>query len=165
MHRHSEFLEAAIVIESKRVKAAPCGRRRQRGVTMMELMIVVVIVGIMAAVAYPSYKDYVDRAKRAEAKTLLLEIAARQERFYFDNNTYSASAEDLGYGSDTPASEEGNYALVDPMAAGATGSIATSYLITVTPVSPHNDALCGNLTLDSRGTQGSSTGEARCWDQ
>ena len=148
--------------------------------TLIELMIVVVIVGIMAAVAFPAFQRYVNRAKRTEAKTLLLEVAARQERFYFDNNRYAANATDLGYANDTQASNqdahcppggdrvcsaERNYALVLPMVAGTTGDLATSYLLSVTPLAPHSDADCGNMTLDSTGTQGSGTGDEICWGQ
>ena len=145
-------------------------RFRQHGVTLMKLMIVVVIVGILASVAFPSYKAYVDRAKRAEGKTLLMEAAARQERFYFDNNQYTTTATNLGYSpatdsctqSTNPCSDEQNYDLT--MAVGATGNINTSYLLTITPLAPHNDPDCGTLTLDSRSTQGSGTGNSICWD-
>ena len=41
--------------------------KSQRGVTLMELMIVVAIISIIAAVAYPSYTQFVTRSKRSVA--------------------------------------------------------------------------------------------------
>ncbi len=71
--------------------------RKMRGVTLLELMIVVVIIGILAAIAYPNYRQYAARAKRTEAKTALLKIAANQERFYLQNNTYTTNMMQLGF--------------------------------------------------------------------
>ena len=141
--------------------------RSVRGMTLIELMIVLVIVGILAAVGYPAYVDYSKRARRSDGKALLLDAAARQERFYFDNNAYTTTLTPagLGYGSTTVTSPEQNYTLA--AAAGPTGSINTSFTLTATPNSalPFVDPDCGNLLLDSSGTQTNSGTDsvADCW--
>jgi type IV pilus assembly protein PilE len=67
-------------------------RSRMGGVTLIELMIVIVIVGILASIAVPSYRNYVMRAQRTDAMSALLRVAAAQEKFYLQNNTYAATA-------------------------------------------------------------------------
>ena len=67
-------------------------KRKQKGFTLIELMIVVAIVSILAAVAFPSYQQHVLRGNRAEGRTALLDAAARLERYYSDNNKFVALA-------------------------------------------------------------------------
>ncbi len=61
---------------------------RQKGFTLVEVMIVVAIIGILAAIALPSYNDYMTRGKIPDATSNLAVMRVRLEQFYQDNKTY-----------------------------------------------------------------------------
>ena len=68
---------------------------RQRGFTLIELMIVVAIVAILASIAYPSYQEQVRRTNRTEAMQLLTDVANRQQQYLMDAREYADSLADL----------------------------------------------------------------------
>jgi len=56
--------------------------KKQRGFTIIELMIAVAIIAILAAIALPAYNDYIQRGKLTEAFTGLADFRVRMEQFY-----------------------------------------------------------------------------------
>lgn len=58
----------------------PNNATRQKGFTLIEVMIVVAIVGIVTAVAVPSYGEYIRRGHRADARAGLLQAQQWLER-------------------------------------------------------------------------------------
>ncbi len=131
-------------------------RKYMRGITLLELMIVVVIVSILAAVAYPNYRQFAARAKRNEAKAMLLEIAAAQERYYLQNSSYGTLGE-LGF-DDPYVSETGTYqAFVFVPNPTVNYDAEARY-------QKDDDELnkCGLFTIDGRGSKGSDPYDD-CW--
>lgn len=57
------------------------GRSAERGVSLLELMLVVGLIAVLTAVAVPSYTAYQDRARVAQAIRDITEISQRIERF------------------------------------------------------------------------------------
>ena len=87
----------------------------QRGFGLIELLITLVIVSIITALAYPSYRDSVLKSRRTDGKASILEIAALQEKYYFQHAQYTLDRTKLGgcvNQGDCSLSTEGYYDIV-----------------------------------------------------
>ena len=141
---------------------------KQRGVTLIELMIVIVILAVIASFAYPSYMGYVVDTKRTAATSILLQVADRQQHFFIDNQRFANDLSNLGFASNPLViADDGQ-----PTAGGdSTYSVAlsnvtaTTYTITAAPLNGQaaRDTECGSLTLNQTLMKGSSGGGRDCW--
>lgn len=69
---------------------------RNRGFTLIELMIVVAVVALLSAIAYPSYQSYVQRGQRSSAQQLMVDIGNKQQQYLLDAKQYTAALDSTG---------------------------------------------------------------------
>ena len=68
------------------------GMMKQKGFTLIELMIVVAIIGILAAIAMPQYNQYVARTQVVEAFALLGPVKQALTLYYQEKGTFPTQA-------------------------------------------------------------------------
>lgn len=125
-------------------------RRRQAGVTLVELMIAVAIVAILTAIAYPSYQRYVVRTHRTSASACLSQYAQFMERYYTANLTYIGAAP-----GNLPCSRENRLDERYTIAIRADSLTVRAYILDATPRGTQAalDTQCGRLTVDQTGAR------------
>ena len=79
---------------------------KQKGFTLIELMIVVAIIGILAAVALPAYQDYTKRAKMSEVILAASACRTTITEVYQSGSQTSVSANNWGCESTTGQSSK-----------------------------------------------------------
>jgi type IV pilus assembly protein PilE len=143
------------------------GARRQRGVTLIELLTVIVVLALLSTVAVSSYRRYVLRANRTDATTTLLRIQVAEEKFFLANNRYADGSTELtaappaglgiglGSGDITP----GGFYAVTLDAPDATHYTATA---TARAGQTQDKAACQTYTINEQATR-TPAEDSGCW--
>ena len=150
---------------------------KQRGMTLIELMIVVAVISIVAAVAVPAYTDQVNRGRRAEGKSALLRAAQQMERYYTVNNCYPSAATACGSAATNAQAltAAGVLAFSGDNAADSWYTITVTFTpqaftLTATPGTATRtfaEPKCGNLSLTNTGAKGETGTDTltNCWSR
>ena len=142
---------------------------RDSGFTLIELMVTIVIATMLIVIAIPSYTSQMRKSKRTDAKTALLDLAGREERYMATNSAYTADPVALGYGAGAtfPVTLPNNDYTINVTNLGTADNTATpptpaSYALTATAINAQNkDTACATFSLNSQGQQTATS--TSCW--
>ena len=143
---------------NQRTAAARHGLNADGGWSLIELLVVVAVLTLLSLAAVPTYRTAMLRAHRTEETSALLALAAAQERFHLQQQTYATDVEaappdGLGLRS---ATESGRYSIA------ITEAGASTFTATATAQgSQSQDAHCAEFSVDSTGAR-TATSEY-CW--
>jgi len=128
----------------------------QRGITLIEMMVVIVILGILATIIFTRVSDRPEQARRTKAAVEIRQMGTALELFKLDNGFY-------------PSTEQGLDALVSQP---TTGKIPKNYpesgYLDKVPKDPWanlyvyiSPGLHGDYDLESYGADGEDGGESK----
>jgi len=133
-------------------------KKRIKGFTIIELMIVLIIVAILVALAYPSYVNYVRKAKRGEAQQLLLNWAINQEIWRSNNTAYNGVIDSDNAAYIVPAHDD--YSFVPSDVNGTTYTLTANASGDQANDKARDGTECDSIWLSSNGVKE----PAACWD-
>lgn len=127
---------------------------KQHGFSLIELMIVLVIIVILTSIAFPTFTKQIESTRRTEAKTALLDFAAKFEDYYSSNYSYTGA--DTFYSlNSNPETENGYYEI-----SAAITNDGDGFTLTATAQGTQsNDANCLTMTLDHTNSKTPTS----CW--
>ena len=128
-------------------------RDRERGFTLIEIMVVVVIIGILATIIAPKIFDKPDQARRVKAQADIKPIVAALNLYRLDHFKY-------------PSADEGLQALVTPPADPNNSNAPNGGYLDKPPMDPWqhpyqylNPGVHGEVDVMSYGRDGQPGGE------
>jgi len=135
---------------------------KQRGLTLVELMVVVAVMAILATIAYPVYTSQAQKSRRADAKIALESIALAQERYFTINGEYAATLSSLQVSPDVQggASDEGYYTITLTRT-GADNEQYSARANTSSGAQQSGDTGCAQFALTHQGAKTATS--AGCW--
>ena len=114
--------------------------RRERGFTLVELMITVSVAGVLSSFALPSFETQLQKARRSDVLVATMQVQAAQERFRGNVASYGSLPE-IGVAA---SSANGHYRLT------LAAVTADGYELVATAAGAQGrDAACRHMTLRS----------------
>jgi len=156
---------------------------KNKGFSLIEIMVVIAIIGILLAIALPAYDKQMLKSRRADAKTTLLALSQLQETFNMNyGNSYASSLLDaaasggldcdnkglckqVGGNAVTP---DGHYTLAVTDLQGGSTDFISGFILTATIASGKaqdddwEKSQCKEFSINSRG-QKTSKPTGSCW--
>ena len=120
-------------------------RRREKGFTLIELMIVIAIVGILASIALPAYQDSIRKSRRSVAQGELMSFANAMERYFTTNGTYVGATAATVFSETSPIDGSAVYYNL------SVAPLASSYVLTAADTGAQDGD--GDLTLTNTGVR------------
>ena len=133
---------------------------KNRGMTLVELMVVVAIVAILASVVLPAWNSQVQKARRADARNTLMLVKVEQEKYRADNGSYASSMSALGLSTYNSTSRD--YYNVSLVSRSATAFVASA---APNANGSQNGDSCGTFAINQSGPDGSGSYASitDCW--
>jgi type IV pilus assembly protein PilE len=129
---------------------------RNRGFTLIELVIAIAVVGILAAIALPSFTSQIRKSARAEAQSFMTTAAGNQQQYLLNRRAYASSldASSPGYlGTAPPADLNSKYTFTLAAAGGAAGGPPPTFSLTATAIGAQTRDVCPTLLIDNAGNK------------
>lgn len=136
--------------------------RKNRGFTLIELMVVIAIVAIIAAIAVPTFNDQIRKSRRSDAARGLADLQLRQERWRASHAKYlgtdSIAANKTAFGS-VPTSDYYTFT-IDSVESG------TDFTLKAAATNAQaSDTACKEMKLSvASGVVSKSPTTGRCWN-